>query len=101
MRLILLVSGIIFFGVGVWMIKSGISAEGSIDIRSEVLSGSLKTGSAGLFITFFSFFMIMASVLFSKWPVLSRNKSDQSQPSAMPVMLGILFSLYAVTVIAY
>ena len=64
MRLLLLLSGIMFFGVGVWMIQAGIKAEGSIDIRSEVLSGSLKTGSAGLFITFFAFFMILASVLF-------------------------------------
>jgi hypothetical protein len=98
MRLLLLLSGIAFFGVGVWMIRSGIKAEGSIDIRSEMLSGSIKTGSAGLFLTFFSFFMIVASVLFSKRPSVARAKSDKSP---LRVLLRILFTLYALTVASY
>jgi hypothetical protein len=101
MRLLLLLSGVVFFGVGVWMIQAGIKAEGSIDIRSEVLSGSLKTGSAGLFVTFFAFFMILASVLFSKSPVLSRPKPETSAVSPIRILLRILFTLYALTVAAY
>lgn len=101
MRLLLLVSGIAFFGIGVWMVKTGIKAEGSIDIRSTLLSGSLKTGSAGLFITFMSFFMILASVLFSKWPSRSRDRSSETSPSTTRTILRILFSLYALTIIAY
>jgi hypothetical protein len=102
MRLLLLLSGIAFFGVGVWMIKSGISAEGSIDIRSELLSGSLKTGSVGLFITFFSFFMILFSVIFSKSPAVSQPKPEESSAlkSKWRVIRIILFSLYALTIIA-
>jgi uncharacterized membrane protein len=101
MRLLLLVSGIAFFGVGVWMVKTGIKAEGSIDIRSTLLSGSLKTGSAGLFITFMSFFMILASVLFSKWPARPRDRSSEASASGMRTILRILFTLYALTIIAY
>jgi hypothetical protein len=98
MRLLLLLSGIAFFGVGVWMIRAGIKAEGSIDIRSEMLSGSIKTGSAGLFLTFFSFFMIVASVLFSRRPAVVRPRSDKSP---LRVLLRILFSLYGLTIASY
>jgi|WetSurMetagenome_2_1015567.scaffolds.fasta_scaffold677284_2 hypothetical protein len=101
MRLLLLLSGVVFFAVGVWMIQAGIKAEGSIDIRTEVLSGSLKTGSAGLFITFFSFFMILASVLFSRPTIFSRPKPKESTVSPIRVLLWILFSLYALTIAAY
>ena len=101
MRLLLLLSGVVFFGVGVWMIQAGIKAEGSIDIRSEVLSGSLKTGSAGLFVTFFSFFMILASVLFSKAPAFSRPKAKESPSSPVRILVKILFTLYALTIAAY
>lgn len=47
------------FGIGAFMMWQGISAEGAIDIKSSVLSGSIKTGSAGLFIAFLSFAMIV------------------------------------------
>jgi hypothetical protein len=44
LRMIVCVAGIVFFGVGIWMVKTGISANGVIDIKSEVLSGHLETG---------------------------------------------------------
>jgi len=51
LRLMVCVAGIVFFGVGIWMVKTGISAKGVIDIQMpEVLTGHLETGSAGLFI---------------------------------------------------
>ena len=100
MRLLLLSSGIVFFGIAVWLIKSGINAEGTIDVRSAILSGSVKTGSAGVLIAFLSFFMILASVLFSKWPSMLRRDTAKGA-SPLRIMVCILFSIYALTVGAY
>jgi hypothetical protein len=53
-----LLGAFILFAAGTWMMVVGVSAEGAIDIRSSIVSGSLKTGSAGLFIAFLSFIVI-------------------------------------------
>lgn len=102
MRLLVCATGIAAFGVGIWMIKSGISAEGVIDIHfREVLSGSLKTGSAGLFITFLAFWMILLSFLLGRRPVELKPKVHPSLPSRMPVMVTVLCIVWAVTIALY
>lgn len=58
-RLVALIGAMLLFSMGAYMMWQGISAEGAIDIKSSVVSGSLKTGSAGLFIVFLSFFVIV------------------------------------------
>ena len=37
----------------------GVGADGTVDIKSSVLSGTIKTGSAGLFTLFFGFGIII------------------------------------------
>jgi hypothetical protein len=54
-RLILLIAAIAFFAIGLWMIYSGIQAEGTIDVKSALVSGTVKSGSAGIFIIVRSF----------------------------------------------
>jgi hypothetical protein len=73
-RLVALIGAMLLFAIGVVMIWQGISAEGAIDIKSSFLSGSVKTGSAGLFIAFLSF-AIIAFVL------LSLGKQQEPQVS--------------------
>jgi hypothetical protein len=70
-RLILLVAAIAFFAVGLWMIYSGIKAEGTIDIKSVVVSGTVKSGSAGIFVTVLSFMLMVLSL-----PGLSRGDKE-------------------------
>ena len=79
LRLIVCLAGITFFGVGVCMVASGISAKGVIDLKMEVLSGHLETGSAGAFIVFMSFFLIVARFLIGKQPVPSKAKVEAPQ----------------------
>jgi hypothetical protein len=43
-------------GLLMWL---GVGAEGVVDIKSSVLSGTVKTGSAGLFTIFFGFGVII------------------------------------------
>jgi len=59
MRLVALIGALVMFGLGALMMWQGISAEGAIDVKSSVLSGSIKTGSAGLFMVFLSFLVIV------------------------------------------
>ena len=47
--------GAFLLAVGSLMMWFGISADGAIDIKSTVVSGSIKTASAGLFILFLPF----------------------------------------------
>jgi hypothetical protein len=63
--------------LGALMMWRGIAAEGAIDIKSSVLTGSIKTGSAGLFITFLAF-VIIVFVLSS----LVQSTLKSSQPLA-------------------
>lgn len=58
-RLVALAGGFILCGLGAYMMWLGIGAEGVVDIKSSVLSGTVKTGSAGLFIMFFGFAIIL------------------------------------------
>ena len=41
------------------MLFRGISAEGIVDLKSTLLSGTLKASSAGLYICFFALFIII------------------------------------------
>lgn len=101
MRLLLLASRIIFFGIGVWMIKDGVAAEGSIDIRATFLTGSLKTGSAGLFIAFFAFFMILTAVVFSHRSAVPQSETRKPFKSRMLVLVTVMLILWGVTVAIY
>ena len=70
-RLILLVAAIVFFAIGLWMIYSGIKAEGTIDIKSVVVSGTVKSGSAGIFVVVLSFMLMVLSL-----PGISRGDKE-------------------------
>lgn len=58
-RLCALLGGFLLCGLGALLMWLGVGAEGSVDIKSSVLSGTVKTASAGLFILFFGFGIIL------------------------------------------
>jgi hypothetical protein len=74
-RLILLIAAIAFFCIGIWMINSGIKAEGTVDIKSAIVSGTVKSGSAGLFIVVLAFFLMVFSL-----PGLRSSKPNEAKP---------------------
>jgi hypothetical protein len=95
-RLTTLIAGIIFFLIGIIMVLYDISAEGVIDITSVVISGKLRTGSAGLFIILFAFIMIILASIPEmsnsiKIPVLSKETSSFGKSFKVFVILSILF----------
>lgn len=68
-RLVALIGAFGLFGLGAWMLFLGIAAEGTIDLKSSILSGTIKASSAGLYICFFALFIIvfvLASLLKSQ-----------------------------------
>lgn len=64
-RLVALLGALALLGLGAYMMWQGIAAEGAIDIKSSLLSGSVKTGSAGLFIAFLAFCIVVFVLLSS------------------------------------
>lgn len=58
-RLAALLGGFLLCGLGAYLMWLGVGADGVVDIKSSVLSGTIKTGSAGLFTLFFGFGIII------------------------------------------
>lgn len=86
-RLVALIVAFVLAIGGAVMMWLGISADGAIDIKSAVISGSIKTGSAGLFILFFAFAIIV-------YVLASLSASHLAKPSIVhspPRVIGIAF----------
>jgi hypothetical protein len=97
LRLIALVGSFLLFAVGAYMLYVGIAAEGILDIKSTVISGTLKTASAGLFICFFAFLLIvfvLISIL--RVPVSAPTDAMRSSRAArlMPIFWGSLAAVF-------
>jgi len=58
-RLVALIGGFLLCGIGAALMWFGVGAEGTVGIKSSVMSGTVKTGSAGLFTLFFGFGVII------------------------------------------
>lgn len=76
-KLIALLGAFALCGIGAYMMWLGIGAEGTVDIKSSVMSGTVKTGSAGLFLIFFG----SAIVIF----VLASLSAGATAKSTAPV----------------
>jgi len=95
--LVALIGGFSLFGLGAWMLFQGIAAEGTVDLKSTVLSGTLKTTSAGLYICFFALFIIIFVLVLQLSP--SKSSDAKATPTRsrssrlMPVFWGLLVAL--------
>lgn len=65
-KLIAQIAGFGFGAAGVWLLISGVRATGSLNITSSALSGKIESGSAGLFLIFLGFFLILFPAIFGK-----------------------------------
>lgn len=63
LKLVALIGGFCLFALGAWILHLGIAAEGIVDIKSTIVSGTLRTASAGLFLCFFAFMVIIFSLV--------------------------------------
>jgi hypothetical protein len=95
MRLTALLGGLGLFCLGAWMLFQGIVAEGTVDLKSSVLSGTIKASSAGLYICFFSLFIIVFVLVTLLAPTRAEvTPGARSRASRlMPVFWGLLIAL--------
>ena len=102
LRLVALVGALVLFTLGALMMWQGIVAEGTIDIKSLVISGSLKTGSAGPFIVFLSFVLVVFVLTsLSKQQLSSKPMSSDKPSKASRAAKGffILLGLFVVSAV--
>ena len=93
MRLAVLIAGIFSFGVGIVMVIVGTTGGGVIKLEfRELLKGEMQTGSAGLFVIFFSFFLIVLSFLLGKAP-----KTEKAKKSKLREMVVVTIVLWGIT----
>ena len=70
-----------------------IHAVGSISFRTLVGSGEITSGNAGLFLLFFSFFIIIMSLSGIHKATDEEKRPSKSFSNAFKVFLGLLISL--------
>lgn len=99
LKLIALLGGFALCGLGAFMMWLGVGAEGAVDIKSSVMSGSVKTGSAGLFLIFFG----SAIVLFVLATLTVGAKAKAAAPAVRRTTahsIGIAFFVILFAVVA-
>src|SRR5437016_6221407 len=95
LRLISLVGAFGLFAVGTGMLLRGISAEGIVDLRSTLFSGTLKASSAGLYICFFALFIIIFVLI----TLVTPPKKGTSKAKGRSRRLALLFWALLVAVV--
>jgi hypothetical protein len=90
-----LIGGFSLFALGGWMLFEGVKAEGSVDLKSTVLSGTIKASSAGLYLCFFALFIIifvLVSLLGTKQEDSAARPRGRSA-KLIPIFWGLLAAL--------
>jgi hypothetical protein len=101
-RLGALIGGFVLFLLGALMLYQGISAEGLLDLKSALLSGSVKTASAGLYICFFAVFIIAVVLATIVVPVKRQSSGPVTHSQrVMTAFWGLLSGLALCLVGAY
>ena len=80
---ITLIGGFLVFFCGIALMIAGTNAEGIIDLKSSVVSGSIKTGSAGLFVCVFGLSLVITTLVLGlrervHQPLQTRQSSRES-----------------------
>ena len=85
-KLITLIFGFVLMGCGVYLIIAQVQAEGTINISLSTASGEIESGSAGMLLCFFAFFLIVASII-------GRSRTRRAEmTSGAEISLGKAFS---------
>jgi hypothetical protein len=100
LRLIVILGGLVGFYWGATLIGATLATEGSVDIKSALFEGRLKTGSAGVFVCFFALVIIAVTVV-----PLARGDRPEEGPtspaaSRMRLLYPVLYGLLALVVVA-
>ncbi len=71
-KLIALITGIILAAIGILLLFHQVQASGNIKINMNIINGEIESGSAGMLLLFFSFFIIV-------WSTFGRSDSTHKE----------------------
>jgi hypothetical protein len=83
-RLAALIGAFALFGIGAWMLFQEIAAEGVVDLKSSILSGTINSSSAGLYVCFFALFIIL--FVLATLVTLSNRPTSGAKPRLQRLM---------------
>lgn len=92
-KLIAQLAGILLGVAGLYLIINDVNATGKINISSNLLSGQIETGSAGLMLLFIAFMLISLPALFGSQSHSLINVTDQSSKSQITYKYKYLIAL--------
>lgn len=76
-KLIAQISGMIFGIGGILLMIADVKTTGKINITSNLVSGQIESGSAGLLLLFFSFFLILIPAIIGKnTPTIEKSRKE-------------------------
>jgi nitric oxide reductase large subunit len=81
-KLVALVAGILAFAAGIYLLITQVKAEGKINITSNIMSGEIESGSAGLLLCFLALALIVVSILGGS-PIHTYTPGSGGQPPAL------------------
>jgi hypothetical protein len=98
LKLVALLGGFGLFVLGAYMLYLGIAAEGVVDIKTSLFSGTLKTASAGLYICFFSLIVIVFALVSLYTPqkpdlqpkAVAKSRPEKLQPLFWGLLIGVI-----------
>ena len=105
-KLVAQVAGILFGIGGVFLMLANVKATGKINISSNLVSGQIESGSAGLLLLFFAFFLILVPAIFSgrHQPVeklkkaVKGEKSNKGQTVLQKLIISIVIGAALTTI---
>jgi MFS family permease len=78
-NLIAQITGIVFAIGGIILMIIGVQSTGKINISTKILSGEIESGSAGLLLLFFAFFLILIPSFIGSFEI-KKSKQNRSKP---------------------
>lgn len=99
MHLLVFLVGAGCLAAGVWMIQSGIKADGKIEIHlKELLGGSIESGSAGLLFSFFGFILVMFPLVLYREKKAAAPAPTKPASNKYKVLVTIVLILWAIVI---
>jgi hypothetical protein len=92
-RLTALIGGFVLFVFGAVMLYQGVVAQGDIDLKSTFLSGTIKAASAGLYVCFFSVFIIVFVLATLVVPTNRQSPDVKSPHQQLTKMILVVFGI--------